>query len=90
MFTISNTYIAPGHGHTTIWYKFWQHLKAFMIPIILYQFQKDPFCLNILLRIGDVCCLPAPAHQPFSSNSLGLSDPEEAFSRNICASGTLI
>ena len=21
-------------------------------------------------KIGDVCCLPAPAHQPFSSNSL--------------------
>ena len=27
-------------------------------------------------RIGDVCCLPAPAHQPFSFNSLGLSAPE--------------
>ena len=26
-------------------------------------------------RIGDVCCLPAPAHQPFSFNSLGLSIP---------------
>ena len=24
-------------------------------------------------RIGDVCCLPAPAHQPFSSNSWHLS-----------------
>ena len=28
-------------------------------------------------KIGDVCCLPVPAHQPFSSNSLGLSTPEE-------------
>ena len=26
-------------------------------------------------KIGDVCCLPAPAHQPFSSYSLGLSAP---------------
>ena len=40
-FTISNIYIAPGHGHTTTCYKFWQHFKAFIIPIILYQFQKD-------------------------------------------------
>ena len=40
-------------------------------------------------RIGDVCCLPAPAHQPFSFNSLGLSVPEEACSRNVRASGTL-
>ena len=29
-------------------------------------------------RIGDVCCLPAPANQRFSSNSLDLSAPEEA------------
>ena len=36
---------APGHGHTTTWYKFWQHFKAFIIPIVLYQFQKDPFWL---------------------------------------------
>ena len=36
---------APGNGHTTTWYKFWQHFKAFIIPIILCQFQKDPFCL---------------------------------------------
>ena len=40
-------------------------------------------------RIGDVCCLPASAHQPFSFNSLGLSAPEEACSRNVRASGTL-
>ena len=33
------------------WYKFWQHFKAFIIPIILYQFQKDPFCLTILYDI---------------------------------------
>ena len=29
-------------------------------------------------KTRDVCCLPAPAHQPFSSNSLDLSSPEEA------------
>ena len=40
-------YTAPGHGHTAICYKFWQHFKAFIISIILYQFQKDPFCLII-------------------------------------------
>ena len=28
-----------------------QHFKAFLIPIILYQFQKDPFCLIILYNI---------------------------------------
>ena len=37
--------------HTTTWNKFWQHFKAFIIPIILYQFQKDPFCLIILYNI---------------------------------------
>ena len=42
---------ALGHAHTTTWYKFWQHFKAFVIPIILYQFQKDPFCLIILYDI---------------------------------------
>ena len=40
-------------------------------------------------KIGDVCCLPAPAHQPFSSNSLDLSAPEEGYSRNVRASCTL-
>ena len=45
--------------------------------------------LRILCKIRDLCCLPAPAHQPFSSNSLGLSAPEEICSRNIRASGTL-
>ena len=40
-------------------------------------------------RIGDVCRLPAPAHQPFSFNNLGLSAPEEACSRNVRASGTI-
>ena len=40
-------------------------------------------------KIGDVCCLSALAHQPFSSNSLGLSAPEEVCSRNVRASGTL-
>ena len=38
-------------------------------------------------RIGDICCLPASAHQPFSFNSLGLSAPEETGSRNVRASG---
>ena len=33
--------------------------------------------------------MPASAHQPFSFNSLGLSAPEEACSRNVRASGTL-
>ena len=42
-----------------------------------------------LCKIGDVCCLPAPVHQPFSSNNLDLSAPEEAYSRNVRASGTL-
>ena len=42
---------APVHGHATTWYKFWQHFKPFVIPIILYQFQKDPFCLIILYDI---------------------------------------
>ena len=50
-FTVSNIYIAPRQGHTTTCYKFWQHFKAFIIPIILYQFQKDPFCLIILYDI---------------------------------------
>ena len=40
-------------------------------------------------RIGNGCCLPAPAHQPFSFNSLCHSAPEEACSRNVRASGTL-
>ena len=42
---------APGHGHTITWYKFWQHFIAFIIPIILYQFQKDPFCFIICYDI---------------------------------------
>ena len=40
-------------------------------------------------NIGDVCCLSAPAHQPFSSNSLDHSSPEEAYSRNVRASDNL-
>ena len=31
--TFSNTFIATGHGHTTTWYKFWQHFKTFIIPV---------------------------------------------------------
>ena len=47
-----NMHTAPGHGHTTTCYKFWQHFKAFIIPIILcMQLQKDPFCLIILYYI---------------------------------------
>ena len=42
---------APGHGHTTTWCKFWHNFKAFIIPIILYQFQKDPCCFIILYDI---------------------------------------
>ena len=42
-----------------------------------------------MCKIGDVCCLLAPAHQPFSSNSLDLNAAEEAYSRNVRASGTL-
>ena len=42
---------AQWHGHTTTWYKFWQQFKAFIIPTILYQFQKDSFCLIILYDI---------------------------------------
>ena len=45
------TILAPWHGHTTTCYKFWQHFKVFIIPIILYQFQKDPFWLIILYDI---------------------------------------
>ena len=36
-------------------------------------------------RIGNVCCLLAPAHQPLSFNSFDLSAPEEAYSRNVHA-----
>ena len=49
-------------------------------------------CCGLLVdvcKIGDVCCLPTPAHQPFSSNSLDLSAPEEAYSRNARALSTL-
>ena len=42
-----------------------------------------------LCKIGVVCCLSAPAHQPFSANSLDLSAPEEAYSRNVRVSATL-
>ena len=44
-------YIATRHRHTTNWCKFCQHLKAFIIFIILYQFQKDLFCFVILYDI---------------------------------------
>ena len=40
-------------------------------------------------KICDVCCLLAAAHQPFSSNSLGLGAPEDACSRNLRTSNTL-
>ena len=38
-------------------------------------------------KIGDVCCLPAPAHQPYSSNSLDLSAPEDAYSKKCTSIG---
>ena len=53
---------------------------------ILYKLQN--LAVDVC-RIADVYCLPAPAHPPFSSNSLNLSVPEEAYSRNVRASGTL-
>ena len=40
-------------------------------------------------EIEDVCCLLAPAHQPFSSNSLDRSAPKVVYSRNVRASGTV-
>ena len=40
-----------GHVYTITWYKFWEHFKAFIISITLYQFQKDLFCLIILYDI---------------------------------------
>ena len=40
-------------------------------------------------KIGDVCSFPAPAYHPFSSNSLDLSAPKEAYSRNVPALTTL-
>ena len=42
-----------------------------------------------MCKMDDVCCLPASAHQPFSSNSLDRRAPEEAYSRNVRASDTL-
>ena len=64
------------------------HDRMHLIPYVC-----GCYVLRILVvavcRIGDICCLPAPAHQPFSFNSLGFSAPEEACSRNVCASGTL-
>ena len=42
-----------------------------------------------MCRIGDVYCLPAAVHQPFSFNVLDISAPEEACSKNVRASGTL-
>ena len=41
-------------------------------------------------KIGYVWCLPAPSHQPFSSNSLNLGASEEAYnSRNVGVLDTL-
>ena len=42
-----------------------------------------------MCKIKNVCCLPAPVHQSFSSNSLGLSAHEEAYSRHVRAPDTL-
>ena len=46
------------------------------------------WCVD-MCRIWDVCCLPAPPHQPFRSKSLDFGAPEEAYSRNGRALGTL-
>ena len=46
-----SSFEVPGHGHTITWYKFWQHFEVFIIPITLYQFKKDLFCLIILYDI---------------------------------------
>ena len=43
----------------------------------------------VVYRIGDIYCLPVPAHRPFSFNNLGFSALEEVCSRNVRASGTL-
>ena len=80
-------YIAPWQGQTTPWE---QILIATERP---YHFAHLLHVLRILAvavcKIGNVCCLPAPAHQTISSNSLDLSVPKEAYSRNVRASGTL-
>ena len=60
---------------------------------VYFQHASHDVCSCHVLRIlavdesgiRDVCCLPALAHQPFSSNSLDLSAPEEACSRNVRA-----
>ena len=62
-------------------------MDAFVVLTrISYLISAAAMCCGLtgaLCKIGDVCCLPAPAHQPFSSNSLDLSAPEEAYSRNV-------
>ena len=73
-----------------------QRLNVAVSPIFSLMHLIHDVCgchvLRILVvavcRIGDVCCLSAPAHQQFSFDSLGLSAPEEACSRNVRASGT--
>ena len=58
-----------------------------------YHFAHLLYVLQILAvaacKIGNVCCSPPAAHQPISSNNLDLSVSEEAYSRNVRASGTL-
>ena len=34
---------APGHGHTTTWYKFWQCLKLLLFPSFCTSSRKSPF-----------------------------------------------
>ena len=63
-----------------------------LVVRISYLMSAAAMCCGLAVdvyRIGDVCSLPASAHIPFSSNSLDLSDPEEAYSRNVRASGIL-
>ena len=44
---------------------------------------------NCCVQDSECLLLPTPAHQPFTSNSLGPSAPDEDHSRNVRTSGTL-
>ena len=61
------------------WFGIRESRKTHLIPDV---YSCHVLGILAVAAIGLVCCLPAPAHQPFSSNSLGLSAPEEACSRN--------
>ena len=61
---------APGHGHTTTWYKFWQHFKVIIISIISgSKFDLDVKMVKVnpissfeqtLLGPRPQCCIPSP------------------------------